>query len=87
MLVGLGFAKCHIDDIIIFSLISRDHMHHLQEVFGRFKEHNLKLQLGKCQFFHTQVEYMGHMIYLGGLEVQKAKVESISQVPQPINVS
>jgi len=26
------------------------------------------------------------MIYLGGLGVQKAKVETISQVPQPINV-
>jgi hypothetical protein len=86
-LTGLGFAKCHIDDIIIFSLISKDHMHHLQEVFGRIKEHNLKFHLSKCQFFHTQVEYLGHMIYLGRLEVQKAKVKSISQVPQLINVS
>jgi hypothetical protein len=29
MLMGLGFAKCHINDIIIFSLIPWDHMHHL----------------------------------------------------------
>jgi hypothetical protein len=29
MLVGLGFAKCYIDDIIIFNLTPRDHMHHL----------------------------------------------------------
>jgi len=27
VLVGLGFAKCYIDDIIIYS--SKDHMHHL----------------------------------------------------------
>jgi hypothetical protein len=29
MLAGLGFAKCYIDDIIVFSLTPGDHMHHL----------------------------------------------------------
>jgi hypothetical protein len=29
MLVGFGFAKCYIDDIIVFNLTSEDHMHHL----------------------------------------------------------
>jgi hypothetical protein len=53
MLAGLGFAKCYIDDIITFNLTSEDHKHHLQEVFGRFKDHNLKLHLGKCWFFQT----------------------------------
>ncbi len=77
-LTSLGFAKFDIDDIIVFSLTLGDHMHHLQVVFRRFQEHNLKFHLGKCQFLHTQVEYLGHMIYLGGLGVQKAKVEAIS---------
>jgi hypothetical protein len=30
----------------------------------------------------TWVEYMGHMIYLGGLGVHKVKVKAISQAPQ-----
>jgi hypothetical protein len=38
-LASLGFAKCYIDDIIVFNLTLRDRMHHLQEVFGRIKEH------------------------------------------------
>ncbi len=29
ILVGLGFAKCYIDDIIIFSLTLGNNMHHL----------------------------------------------------------
>ncbi len=74
MLVGLGFTKFYIDDLTL-----RDHMHHLQEVFGRFKEDNLKFHPSKCWFFQIQVEYLGQMIYLGGLKVQKAKVETISQ--------
>ncbi len=48
-------------------------MHQLWEVFGRLKKHNLKFHPNKCRLFHTQVEYLGHMIYLGGLGVQKVK--------------
>jgi len=29
VLVRFGFAKCYIDDIITFSLTSKDHKHHL----------------------------------------------------------
>jgi len=29
ILAGLGFAKCYIDDIIVFSLTLGDNMHHL----------------------------------------------------------
>lgn len=68
VLMGFGFTKCYIDDIIIFNLTPRDRMQHLQEVFKRLKGHNLKLHLNKY-LFHTQGEYLGHMIYLGGLGV------------------
>jgi hypothetical protein len=53
VLASFGFAKCYIDDIIVFNLTPKDHMHHLQEMLKRFKEHNLKLHLSKCQFFQT----------------------------------
>ncbi len=29
VLARFGFAKCYIDDIITFSLTSKDHKHHL----------------------------------------------------------
>jgi len=48
MLARLVFAKCYIDGIIIFSSTSKYHMHHLQEVFGRLKDHNLKFHPSKC---------------------------------------
>jgi hypothetical protein len=87
MLASLGFAKCYINDIIIFNLALRDHMHHLREMFEIFKEHNLKLHPSKFWFFHVQVENLSHMIYLGKLWVQKANVKAISHVPQPINLN
>jgi hypothetical protein len=73
MFISLGFVKHYIDDIIIFSLTWRDHIHPLEEVFRRFKEHNFKLHPNKYHFFHTEMEYLGHMICPSGLKVQKTK--------------
>jgi len=53
-------------------------MHHLLTMSNQLKEHILKLHFGKCQNFQAQVTYLGHTIYLGGLEVQRAKVKAIS---------
>lgn len=79
VLVGIGFAKCYIDDIIVFSLIPKDHiLQDMYEVFERFKKHNLKLHLGKCWFFHIEMEYLGHILYLNGSWVHKSKVKTIS---------
>jgi hypothetical protein len=50
MLVGNGFAKCYVNDIIIFNMAPIDH---LQEAFERFKGHNFKLHPGKCWLFFT----------------------------------
>jgi hypothetical protein len=81
VLVGIDFDNCYIDDIILFSLIPRDHiLQDMYEVFERLKEHNLKLHFGKCQFFHIEVEYLGHILYLNGAWVHKAKVKTISHV-------
>jgi hypothetical protein len=33
------------------------------------------------------VEYLGHVIYPGGLGVQQAKVEAIARIPRPTDVS
>jgi hypothetical protein len=33
ILVGFIFLLCYINNIIIFNLILKDHMHHLQEMF------------------------------------------------------
>ncbi len=33
------------------------------------------------------MEYLGHVIYPGGLGVQQAKVEAIARIPRPTDVS
>lgn len=49
--------------------------------------HGLKLHLGKCKFTYDWIEYLGHMMYLGGLKVQQTKVYVITHIPHPMDVS
>jgi hypothetical protein len=87
ILTGLDFVQCYIDDIVVYSDTVEEHQIHLQIVFERLKAHGLCLHPGKCKFFQESVEYLGHVIYLGGLGMQQAKVEAIARIPRPTDVS
>jgi hypothetical protein len=87
ILAGLDFVRCYIDDIVVYSDTVEKHQIHLQIVFERLKAHGLRLHSGKCKFFQENVEYLGHVIYLGGLGVQQAKVEAIARILLPTDVS
>jgi hypothetical protein len=84
---GLEFMKCYIDDIIVFSTSSQKHRAHLTDVFARLRLQGLKLHLGKCKFCCNRVEYLGHMIYPGGLGMVASKVEVVMSIPKPKDVS
>jgi hypothetical protein len=77
---GLEFVKCYIDDIIVFSTSAQKHRIHLADVFVRLRLHDLKLHCDR-------IEYLGHMIYPGGLGVVANKVEVVMSIPEPRDVS
>ncbi len=69
ILARLDFVWCHIDDIVVYSDMVEEHQIHLQIVFEQLKAHGLRLHPRKCKFFQENVEYLGHVIYPGGLGV------------------
>jgi hypothetical protein len=84
---GLEFVRCYIDDIIVFSTSRKKHRAHLTEVFARLRLHGLKLHPGKCKFYCDCIEYLGHMIYPGGLGMVASKVEVVMSIPKPKDMS
>lgn len=87
VLRGLPFARCYIDDIIVFSDSPEQHIVHLQAVFERIRDSGLKLHSKKCTFFQSEIAFLGHMITPNGLGVQKAKVDALNQIPVPTDIS
>jgi hypothetical protein len=59
---------------------------HLEELFKRFHKVNMKIHLKKCEFAITLVLYLGHKILPNGIMVHWAKVITILEMPNPIDV-
>jgi putative transposase len=50
------------DDLLVFSEDVGSHLEHLRRLFERAKEANLKLKLGKCEFFTKRLEFLAHIV-------------------------
>ena len=81
VLTGLNhFAFTYLDDVLIFSKSCEEHLQHLNAVFQKIKAAGLKIKLSKCQFFKTQLYYLGHKISADGLEPLPEKLEAIKNL-------
>jgi hypothetical protein len=58
----------------------------LDKVLTRYAEVDLVLNWEKCHFMVKQGIVLGHVISERGIEVDKAKVETIEQLPPPMDV-
>ncbi len=61
-------------------------MVHLEELFKRLHEVNMKVHPKKCEFVVTLVIYLGHRNLPNGIMVHWAKVVAILEMPNPIDV-
>ncbi len=84
VLQGLSdFSIAYLDDILIFSETLDDHLRHLDSIFGRLREHDLRLKLKKCSFLQTETSYLGFIIDENGIMPDPKKVEAIRSLPAP----
>jgi len=59
---------------------------HLEELFKRLHEVNMKIHFKECEFVVTLVVYLGHKILPNGIMAHWAKVVSILEMLNPVNV-
>jgi len=45
------------------------------------------LKAAKCQFIHSEVEFLGHVVTPEGLKVNQKLVEAVQAFPCPSNVT
>ena len=84
--INLRDCLIYLDDIIIFSSNIEEHLEKLQAVFQRLSNNNLKLKGSKCEFFKSQVSYLGHIVSEEGILTDPAKIEVVKTWPVPKSV-
>jgi hypothetical protein len=75
-----------LDDILVFSRTKEEHIDHVRKVLMRLREHKLYAKLSKCEFFRSEVEFLGHRLSGDGLSVSQDKVDSVQRWPIPRSV-
>ena len=87
VLINLPFARCYIDDIVIWSSNMEDHLKHLTAVFARLRVAGLKVHPGKCVFAIDKIDFLGHCVSAEGLSPQEEKVSAVRDLPAPTDIS
>ena len=77
----LSYAMTYLDDIIICSKNEEDHLRHLGEVFHQLRQAGLKIKCSKCDFFKSEIHYLGHLISAHGISPLPEKLDTIKNMP------
>ena len=70
------FVVVFIDDILIYSKSEEEHEGHLRIVIQALGDHRLYAKFSKCEFWLTEVRFLGHMLALG-VSVDPVKVKVV----------
>ena len=81
--LNLTYCLIFLDDMIVFSKMEVEHLHHLHIVFEHFREHNLKLKPTKCEFFKNEIKYLAHHISKEGVQPIKENLKAVSIFAPP----
>ena len=81
--LNLTYALIYLDDMIVYSKTQEEHLVCLCTMLERFMEHGLKLKPSKCNFFRTEISYLGHKVSVAGMEPGTDGLKSITEIAPP----
>ena len=81
--LNLTSALIYLDDVIIYSKTEEEHLVRLRAVLEPFMENGLKLKPSKCNFFHTEINYLGHKVSATGMEPGTKGLKGIAEIAPP----
>ena len=77
----------YLDDILVYSPTWDKHVHHVQQVLHKLREHQLYAKLSKCEFGARRVEFLGHFVSAEGVAMDPAKVKAITDWKPPTTLT
>jgi hypothetical protein len=81
------FVVVFINDILIFSETEEEHEKHLRMVLEKLRSNQIYAKFSKCEFWLTEVTFLGNVISAGGISVDPSKVKDVLNWMSLMNAS
>ncbi|GFS28943.1 hypothetical protein Acr_00g0004750 [Actinidia rufa] len=78
--------EVYIDDMLVKSLRSSDHIAHLEEAFSILCRHRMMLNPSKCIFGVSSGKFLGFLVIKRGIEVNPDQIQALITMNSPRNV-
>jgi hypothetical protein len=82
-LMGLDYVSSFLDDDGVFSKSKEQHWTHLCMLFAILAANGLALNLEKCVFAVSELDFLGHRIFHAGIAPLQDNVQVILDFPKP----
>jgi hypothetical protein len=79
--------EVYVDDILVKSILSIDHVSDLQEAFRILKQYRMKLNPAKCAFGVFLGKFLSFMVSSRGIEANPEKVQAVLDMQSPRNTN
>uniref|UniRef100_A0A2N9EM81 Uncharacterized protein n=1 Tax=Fagus sylvatica TaxID=28930 RepID=A0A2N9EM81_FAGSY len=79
-------VEVYIDDMVVKSVKSTDHIGDLKKVFEILRRHSLKLNATKCAFGVGSGKFLGFLVTQRGIEANPDQIAAIQRLQPPRNV-
>jgi len=83
-LINTGKVAVFIDDVIVGTETEKEHDELVAEVIKRLEENDLYVKPEKCKWKVREVEFLGVVIGLEGIKMEKKKVKGILEWLTPM---
>ena len=87
VLSDLEGVVCLIDDVLVHGKSQEEHDHRLKKVLERVKQVGLTLNVDKCEFSKSRIQFLGQVIDESGVSPDPDTTQAIMQLEQPNNVT
>ena len=82
----LDFVFVYLDDILVASKNHSEHLQHLRALFTKLQQNGLVINVSKCEFGKSQLDFLGYQVNAQGAKPPTHRVEAITNFPKPLTV-
>jgi len=69
----------YLNNIIAYSNNYKVYIYHVQIVLERLREYKLYINLKKCLFYITSINFLGFIVSVNGVSIEKSWVDAIRE--------